>query len=780
LYAATLFVSAFLLFLVQPIVGKMLLPSLGGTPLAWNTCMVFFQILLLGGYLYAHLTTKWLGVQRQSRMHIILLAVTMVVLALVAVFYKQPIAIDKDLSPQGHSVPIFGILLVLFLAIGVPFFTVSTSAPLLQRWFSKSGHSAAKDPYFLYAASNIGSMLSLVVYPLFIEPSLRLATQSWVWAGGFGILSVLIGLCAVSLPKATAKDTEDVQYPNEPPVAWLTRLRWLALAAVPSCLMLGVTTYLVTDIASIPLLWIFPLGIYLLSFIIAFLRLPKWLCILFGMVAPVGVLFLLFIKFGHTVDTLSTLFVIHIAVFGAVALMCHTELARSRPGPGRLTEFFLLMSAGGVVGGLISTLFAPLIFSDVHEYTIALVAACFLVPMIGKPQSKPISIALDIGFPIMILALAMALTRQSLDSEEKHWHLKLLLPVAEWLARNMNRVFSFTWKPIFPLDVGAVNLFPYLVYGFPLTLSLAAIHRPWRFGLAVAAIAIAALSVETGRDIVLKTRSQFGVLKVTKEEGDGYTLHTFSHGTTTHGDQLLDPLSLEPRTYYHIDGPIGDVFLREFNGPRQRKKLAFIGLGTGTLATYAGKGQQVTYFEIDPVVRRIATDRKYFTYYSDSKADKRILLGDARIQMERESESKYDLIIVDAFSSDSIPIHLLTREAMQLYLNRLEPGGAVLLHVSNRHLELAPVVARHALDMDLQAWHINDSGNDEVSHYSSEWVLVLPAATPTQFVSLPESNWRPIAHSPTDPQWTDDFSSILAVLNWLDDWPWIRKQVRGQ
>jgi len=782
LYALTLFVSAFLLFLVQPIVGKMLLPTLGGTPLAWNTCMVFFQILLLGGYLYSHVTTKRFGVARQSRLHLVLLGIMLFALALVAVIYKQPVAIDKDLSPQGQDLPIFGILLVLFLAVGVPFFTIATSAPLLQRWFAESGHSAAKDPYFLYAASNIGSVLALVVYPLFIEPGLRLATQSWLWAGGCGVLAVLIGLCAIQLPKTSAVALP-VKIEHQPSGHTLQRLRWLGLAAVPSSLMLGVTTYLVTDIASIPLLWLMPLGLYLISFIIAFLRLPKWILWVFTLTMPLAVLFLFFVKHADTTSSMSTLFLIHLGVFGSVALTCHSVLAKSRPSTSRLTEFYLIMSIGGVLGGLMNTLVAPLIFNDVYEYEIALIAACLLLPAIGKARATPLAISLDIAFPLFVFMLTLFLTHQrQVEVDQPRWWERMqyvLMPIAEWLTKILNRAFSFKLGSTFPLDVRAAVLFEWLMYGLPLLISLLALHRPWRFGLAVAGVLIAA-HIAHHREHVTKFRSQFGVLSLRRDVGDDYALHTLSHGTTTHGEQLIKPESLEPRTYYHIDGPIGDVFLREFSDGRKRKNMAFVGLGTGTLAAYTGPGQQFKYFEIDPVVKRIATDERYFTYYLRSKAEKEVVLGDARIQIERLKDVKYDLIIVDAFSSDAIPVHLLTREAIQLYLNRLTSDGAILLHISNRHLDLAPVVARHALDLDLQAWHVDDRGTDDDERYGSEWVLVAPKSLELEYISKLGSNWYPIEHGKDDPLWTDDFSSILAVLNWLDDWPWIRRQVRGK
>lgn len=799
LYAVTLFVSAFLLFLVQPIVGKMLLPTLGGTPLAWNTCMVFFQILLLGGYLYSHLTTKWFGVHKQSRWHLVLLGLTLLVLAVVAGIYKQPVAIDKDLTPQGQDLPIFGILLVLFLAVGVPFFAIATSAPLLQRWFSQSGHSAAKDPYFLYAASNVGSVLALVVYPLWVEPSLRLATQSWLWAGGCGVLAVLVGLCAITLPKpvstppnlrsggtANPKPATPavVVAPAEEPVTWPKRLRWLALAIVPSSLMLGVTTYLVTDIASIPLLWLMPLGIYLISFIVAFLRLPKFMYWVFTLSMPVFVLLLLFVKYTYAVESMSWLFVLHLAVFASVALTCHSDLARTRPSTSHLTEFYLIMSIGGVLGGLINTLFAPLIFNDVYEYELALVGACLLLPALFAPKAKPLAIVLDLGFPLAVLGLALYLTNQtrSLPDQPKLWDRfrYTLMPVAEFLTKILNKVGSSKQ----PLDVRAGDLFQWLKYGIPLSATLLAVHRPWRFGLAVAAVAIAAYFAVDRTDVVLKDRSPFGILRVEESEsvdndtGEAALVYTLSHGTTTHGDQQVFPESLMPRTYYHPDGPIGDVFLREYYGPRTRKNMAFIGLGTGTLAAYGRKGQQITYYEIDPVVRRIATDSRYFSYVTECDAAVEIVLGDARIQMERRKDARYDLIIVDAFSSDAIPVHLITREAIQLYLSRLAPDGSIILHISNRHLDLGRVAARHARDLDLQALHIDDGGGDDNTYYSSEWVLIAPRQTKLTYLSKQEQYWNPIEQFDSDPVWTDDFSSILPVLK--EDFAWIRRYARGK
>ncbi|HEV3142515.1 MAG TPA: fused MFS/spermidine synthase, partial [Gemmataceae bacterium] len=840
-YAITLLVSAFLLFLVQPLVGKMLLPYMGGTPIVWNTCMVFFQAMLLGGYLYSHLSTKWLGVRKQAYIHLGLLILTVLALATVAVAYRQPIAINKDLTPQGKEIPIFGMFLVLLLAVGLPFFTVATSAPLLQKWFANTGHPAAKDPYFLYGASNLGSVLALFAYPILLEPNFRLATQSWVWSAGFVCLAFLIGGCArllwkspsiapvsakeIARPVSSLNSSTSVsrslppkqpafqksqpapQTPPDAPVAWMRKLRWLMLAFVPSSLMLGVTTYLATDIASLPLLWIVPLGIYLFTFIVAFSRLPNWFYTTLALITPVLVLLLIFIMGAGwmIMKDQRIIFAIHLLAFLAVALNCHCALARSRPAASHLTEFYLIMSLGGVLGGLFNALVAPLIFNDVYEYKVAIGLACLMLPTLTEMKSpaqpwqvsnayrklKLVSVGVTIGLAIevailiatlvgyerltwwalylallldalfliplvlayvwfqlkntsveryyrgvldfvipgLIFLFALFLTLQRSGSDLPYWQRPIPI-LSEWISRECIGVEG---ERMFEPD----KILAIIVFGIPALVCYLFVERPWRFALCVGAIQLAVIIGQYRGGQIYQGRSFFGVLRVTEEEEPRYIrdslIRKLYHGTTLHGEeQILPPTDKPlPISYYEKSGPIGDIF-REFPKPREGANLAFIGLGTGTLTAYAEPGQHVTIFEIDPLVKRLATGKVYntetrqlenmFSFFNRCPADKQIVLGDARLMLERQQE-QYDMIVVDAFSSDSIPIHLLTQQSIQLYLRKLkEPNGLIVLHISNRYLDLEPIVERLVEDAHLEARVFNDSPDARIQKAGSHWV----------------------------------------------------------
>lgn len=828
-FAVTLFISAFLLFLVQPLVGKMLLPLMGGTPVVWNTCMVFFQAMLLGGYLYSHATTNYFDVRRQTVVHLGLLALTLLALGTAAAVMGQPIAVSASLSPQGDRIPVFGMMLVLFLAVGLPFFTVATSAPLLQRWFASTGHKSAKDPYFLYGASNLGSVLAMLAYPMLLEPKLPLAEQSWVWTAGFLALAVLIATCGWFVWKspmtpqlgATGSGAKRPVAAPAPPITWPQRLRWLALAFVPSSLMLGVTTYLVTDIASIPLLWIIPLGLYLITFIVAFpplpggTQLPKMFHTALALVTPVFILLLIFVLLTHIMkDNIVVMLLLHLATFLAVALTCHTELARSRPSAERLTEFFLVISLGGVLGGLFNALIAPLIFNGVHEYQVTLACACLMLPALSEKQADGKTYVIDFAVIGGMFLLVWFLAMQSYKAPHETWSQSIAFwrrPVSEIAEALANGVNWSAAKIGASWSVSAVSMFQVIGYGVPLLLCYVFVERPLRFGLCVATLLLVVHFNDSRSDIILQKRSFFGVLKITEtKQFDGEDLvvyHELVHGTTVHGFQIVEaPVEnwdwvTTPLSYYHKTGPIGDLF-GQFSGPTMKKEMAVIGLGTGTTAAYGEKGQHITYYEIDPLVRRIATNPEYFSYLTNCKATWEIIMGDARVQLERNKNAKYGMIIVDAFSSDSIPIHLLTKQAIELYLDRLEPDGVLVLHISNRYLRLKPVVAKLAESLKLTALLRDDSDNSAINKSGSNWVAV--ALQPEQLGQLPNlanlpefqddyfdelipqpgrrfalgavgggmvplktrDRWVLMKAKPEDPLWTDDFSNLLRIMNW--------------
>lgn len=825
-FALTLFTSATLLFLVQPMIAKMILPYLGGTPAVWNTCMVFFQAALLAGYAYAHYSVQLLGVRRQAILHMFLLLTPALFL---------PLALPNNWSPPGESNPIPAVLWVLTIAVGLPFFVISTSAPLLQKWFAETGHPSAKDPYFLYGASNLGSMLTLFAYPVLVEPNLRLDQQSRYWTYGYIALALLIAGCAAAVWRSPEiKTLPGTVTEKTPPPSWLLRLRWVALAFVPSSLMLGVTTHMTTDIAAIPLLWVMPLALYLLSFILVFSRWPGVLHNLMVLVLPVIVLLLIFLMLsGIRTPSIEYDLLLHLVSLFVVSLVCHGELARTRPSTEYLTGFYLLMSLGGVLGGLFNALVAPLIFTTIAEYPTALVLACLLLPSLEGEEGKKPNFILDIACLSMILLLSVALfafrlynSNRPIPYEDVSFFanarsvvlgLLVLAAMVYYVLRDRDqrvpRLFDLliagsvgvlTFVLIVcmstgirldelttrvnsvlgsisnllgrntPLAVDASRLRQILMFGLPPLLCYTMIVRPLRFGLAVGAVVfVSGACSGIASELLYRERSFFGVLSVKKDAGSDETgYHELIHGTTLHGMQSLTPeREMEPLTYYHRTGPIGKVF-EAMAGEPKMKHVALVGLGTGTLTSYGQSGQTLTIYEIDPSVLHITRDLGYFTYLKNSKAKVDVVMGDARLRLKDAPDHEYGLIVLDAFSSDAIPVHLMTKEALQLYLQKLTKDGIIAFHVSNRYLKLEPIVANIAASMDqglkVLNWYdnqeVDEQGNDLPGKSRSHWVLV--ARNDEAFGKLlKDARWEPLQADPAFPTWTDDFSNLYSVFD---------------
>lgn len=784
LFAATLFVSALLLFLVQPMVGKIILPLAGGTPAVWNTCMVFFQGGLLAGYLYAHAGTTRIGTRRFAGLHALLLILPLAALAVVAATAGRPLAPLTSLAPHGQEYPFFGMIAMLAALVGLPFFFLATSAPLLQRWFADTDAPSARDPYFLYAASNLGSFLGLLLYPLLLERQFTLRMQAWVWFAGLLVWVGLTWRCAAALlrsrPPAWKPRPGDSALDAQP-IDWTRRLRWVGLAAVPSSLMLSVTTYATTDLAPIPLFLVVPLGIYLLTFVVAFGLQSAWPFRLAAALFPVFLLMILFMRGAGIEDNLILglrrafheagpdywwLIGYHLLVFTLIALGCHFELARTRPPAVKLTEFYLWVSLGGVLGGLFNAFIAPNLFNDKYEYIVGLLAACYLVApgrsaadRSARSWRNDLLIALALGAAVF---LALKYFAPALEYPPLRW-------LAAWLAEHDQSIWVERLRTV-------------VCFGVPALICFLFVDRPVRFGLATTAVyAAGALAMgmnpQTDEDTknLLTARSFFGVLKVDEIKlASGGVDHKLVHGSTVHGLQHFDPPSDEPLTYYHRTGPVGDIFANTRAG-RSNRPLGFVGLGTGSLTAYGQPGQSVTVYEIDPLVRRIAEDPKYFTYLSEAKkrgVNLDIVMGDARLRLAEAPDGKYAVLAVDAFSSDSIPIHLLTREAVQLYFDKLAPDGVLALHVSNRYLELDTVAARIAADLGLVAyeWYDRVDGNSAPGKYSSHWIaLARKEADLGELPMLPghgeSKRWTPMTvGDKPGPLWTDDFSNVLSVL----------------
>lgn len=723
------------MFWVQLMFAKMVLPLLGGAPAVWNTCMVFYQAVLLAGYLYAHLAPKWLGVRRQVIVHLSLLLLA---------FFTLPVGISVGWTPPATANPILWLLLLLLVSVGLPFFMISTNAPLLQRWFATTGHPAAGDPYFLYAASNLGSVLALLSYPTLVEPLLRLRFQSLAWSWGFVLLALLIAGCAFVLYRATASSAKPVApegkgmpsdqlaASNPGRLTVLQRAWWVALSFVPSSLFLGLTCYVTTDIAAVPLLWVIPLAVYLLTFVLVFARrplVPHRLMVQLEIFLIVPIVILL----SYSVIAKKLwIFGLHLGAFFVIAMVCHGELAASRPRTLYLTEFYLWMSVGGVLGGLFNALIAPLLFSSITEYPLVLVLACFLRPPADGPTNK-FTQWLDFLIPLGIF-----------------------LGYFGWL-----RLYSAgPSKFAIPADIVLVCLIAMLF--------LRCSSRPLRFGLAVGALLLASgLIHKTKPELLLQERSFFGVHRVSKE-GKFHTLH---HGTTLHGAQSTEAaLRREPLTYFHRKGPMGQIFAA-FSGPNAKKAIAVIGLGTGTIAAYGQAGQHITFYEIDPITERIARDPRYFTYLSDSPAQIKVILGDGRLSLKSAPDASFDMIIFDAFSSDAIPVHLITREAISLYLAKLKPDGILIFHISNRFFNLEPMLANLARNVGLVGLYTRQINYDRNKMIVGGQFVVM-ARNQEDLGGLAQARgWIPLKGQKVAQAWTDDYSDII---RYLKEFPGVR------
>jgi hypothetical protein len=759
LYAVTLFVSATLLFLVQPMFAKMVLPTLGGTPAVWNTCMVFYQAALLLGYAYAHLSTTWLGSRAQARLHFVVLFLP---------FLTLPIGVARGWVPPVDANPIPWLLGLLAVSVGLPFVVVSTSAPLLQKWFAGTGHPSSRDPYFLYGASNLGSMLALVGYPVFIEPLLPLAGQSVVWAFGYSLLALLTLGCAVLLwrspaasdespaisPSAVARglvgEVDSTGSPQPRPQARPTlgrRLHWVALALVPSSLMLGVTTHITTDIAAIPLLWVLPLALYLLTFILVFLpggvKLHSPMVRLMPMVTLLLLSKVLFAQRMPVVLEIG----LHLSAFFVITMVCHGELARLRPVPRYLTDYYLLMSLGGVLGGLFTALLAPLAFDQILEYPLALALACLLLP--GRPSQAPSRFARvwDVGAPLLVGALT-------------------LLVLWVWLASGV-RMAALAARVG---DVGAIalRLGTCLV---PVVVCYACSGRPLRFGLAAGAMLAASVVLRDPLGYVQRQeRGFFGQVTVQHDPDREYVW--LVHGTTLHGQQArASQRRGEALTYFHRTGPVGQVFAA-FPGRGAPRRVGVTGLGIGTMASYARGGESWTFYEIDPLVVRMAEDERHFTYLADCRrrgAELQIVLGDARLQLGDAPAHGYDLLFLDAFSSDSVPVHLLTHEGLRLYLAKLADGGVLVFNISNRYLDLEPVLARLAQEEGLTAYcQLDREGLDEHPGKLPSCYVAMARRPEVLAPLLRQGPWRVARQRDGVGLWTDDFSNLLSVFIWRE------------
>jgi hypothetical protein len=721
-FTVAIFVSAALLFVVQPMFTKMVLPRLGGAPSVWSVAIVFFQAALLAGYAYAHLLTRFAPGRTSVVIHVVVMLIACLALPLsIAAGWGRPPAVGEALWLIG-----------LFVAsIGLPFFALSANGPLLQAWFARTDHPDAKDPYFLYVASNIGSFLALVSYPLAIEPLVRLGDQARLWSVGFYVLIALIAGCGVLLwrsadqpPSAATEGAAEAAPPT-----WRDAATWVALAAVPSGLLVAVTAHISTDVAAVPLLWVLPLALYLLTFVIVFQRhpiIPHWLVV---EVQPIFLLGLIAVTFYTPFETIVWIIALHLVVFFVSVLMCHGELARRRPAPKYLTGFYLWMAAGGVIGGIAAALVAPRLFNWVAEYPILLALTVLCRPGLALPSDGRRRYLL-LG-TIAIAVLALILLAKFPDAiEDKQ----------------------------FQTAIGALLVASVLFWQSPLPFAV------------IVAFVLIANHIAYDQSI-MRLRSFFGVHKITETSDGRFRLLT--HGTTLHGGQRIysdegQPVEgrPEPLLYYYDHSAIAqtiDAVRSRVGGPI---RYAVIGLGSGSLACRAEPADTVHYYEIDPTSIRIARDPKLFTFLAECGSNVQITLGDARLTLADAPPGAYDLVIVDAFSSDAIPIHLLTREAMAIYRDKAGAHGMVVMHVSNRHLELASVVAGIAAANGLMT-RVNDAVDlDETAHpYKFSGTVAAMAQSDEDFGALAQGNdWALKEADPNQWVWTDDYSNIVGSV----------------
>jgi len=734
LFALAIFTSAALVFVVQPMVTKLVLPMLGGSPAVWNTAMVFFQAALLGGYAYAHALQRLGSMRAQMAVHLTLLT-------LAALFL--PLQINGLLGDPDPSAPIGWLLATLALSVGAPFAVLSATAPLLQAWYARVrvGHEDGKNPYVLYAASNLGSFLALVAYPVLIEPLATLSGQRAGWSGGYAaFMLMIVGLAAVAWRRGHVGVTPVEALPVSAPIAWREKAVLVLLAAAPSSLMLGVTTHLSTDVASAPFLWVVPLALYLLTFVIAFQSRPLIpLPITLVISGALGLVCIAFTAFRT--GAWPVMFGLHLATFFFLTLMCHQRLAARRPLPDRLTEFYLLMSLGGVVGGAFTALVAPVIFDAVWEYPLVLVLVGLARPLDRSPIRNWeiylfVAALLISGLPPLLSAMFQA-----------DWDF------AWWFSRNVSA------------DMPRLTQ---LVLIAPILAAFLLRNRPPAYVAIAALIALSTQYIARGYDAAFTDRSFFGVMKVGTMQDPrlGGEVHVLMHGTTLHGAQPRNPaFACMPTLYYAPATPIGRA-TQTLQARQPGLNIGVVGQGTGAMAGYKRAADTMTFFEIDPLVDRLSRDPQWFSFISDcADGPIRTVLGDARLTMAREAAGTYDLLIIDAFSSDAVPTHLLTVEAIEGYLKLLKPDGVVVLHLSNRNLDITMPAAAAAQALgaaNLHQTYAESEDRPQMAEASTEALLLSPTEAGLEDFRR-QSGWATLADTDVRP-WTDDYVNLFGSL----------------
>jgi len=735
LFVAAVFASAALVFMVEPMMAKLVLPLLGGSAAVWNASLAFFQAALLGGYVYAHLLQRIPSMRVQIGLHLAVLLAAAVVL---------PLKVSGALGDPPPDQPALWLIGVLGLSVGAPFAALSATAPLVQAWHARVfREDDAREPYALYAASNLGSLLSLLAYPVLVEPNIILVGQTLGWTAGYGVFFILLAMLGLALWRAAGRaapiHAAAAPAPG-PAVTWRDRAIWIGLAALPSSLMLGVTSYITTDLGSAPFLWVAPLALYLLTFIIAFAARP-WIkphlaLILQAAALAVCAIFIHFRTGGFVQEVL-----LHLTTFFLTALICHQALVARRPAPAHLTDFYICMSLGGVVGGSFNAFLAPVIFNTVIEYPAALVLSCLVRPwgLNEPPPGWRTWAAIALGTACAILAFLIA------HPPAPFW--ALIRP----LTRSMD-LLSVT-SPL--LAVTAAMAFTQR-------------NRIWAFMPMVLVLIIASDRAADRTDVMQNWRGFFGVIRESRASHAalGGEVRMLAHGTTLHGAQAQNPrFRCQPLVYYAHETPIGQVF-DTVQRSKPQVAIGAVGLGTGTVAAYVRKADALNFFEIDPLVFQISTTGRVFTYTSQcAKGRLGYVLGDARLTLAREPAGRYDILLIDAFSSDSVPAHLLTVQAVRMYLTKLKPDGVLILHLSNRNLDLirpAEAVALAAGGHPLYQSHDPLPGLPDLWDTAEDALIV----TKTDAALAPfraNAAWQAVKPGDVRP-WTDDYTNLFGAM----------------
>jgi hypothetical protein len=766
-YALTIFTGAFLLFQVQPLIGKYILPWFGGGPGVWTTCMLFFQVLLLGGYAYAHFTSRWLKPRTQAIVHLVLLAAALALL---------PITPGDSWKPHGGSNPTWQILALLTVSLGLPYFVLSTTGPLLQQWFSRA--QPGRSPYRLYALSNFGSLLALLSYPFFFETHFTRKAQAGLWAWGLVAYVLFCGFCAVRLwksggqslkPKGQSQEPEaDLTGPAPRPApapgisyqpSTINLILWLLLPACASVLLLATTNKLCQDVAVIPFLWVVPLALYLLTFIICFDS-PRWYVrypFALALIAALGGL--CWALFNGSDLSLSKQVAIYCGGLFICCMVCHGELYRLKPDPRYLTGYYLMIAAGGALGGLFVAVAAPLLFMDYYElhWGLFLCGLLFLLVCVTARAEDP------------------KFQDRSARWNEWRWLACTLVFLA---FGGLDRFLAWL-----PPHAGAMpkGYFTGLRIGIWSLLALGVVFwiarkkfrdfQHWRFltcaWLSLGMIALGAILWKQGHDSgserVYRSRNFYGVLTVYEHQKDEPLSHYFllQHGRITHGLQFADPAqAMWPISYY---GPESGIGLGVAALAAGHRRIGVVGLGTGTMAAFARAGDYMRFYEINPQVQAVATS--WFSYLPKCPGTVEVAPGDARLTLEQEPPQHFDLLVLDAFSSDAIPVHLLTKEAFEVYQRHLNTNGIIAVHISNHYLDLEPVVVNLARHFNYKLASIDyEESDDEWWLYSSTWVLLSRNEGIINSPSIRNAASTVETNNIRVPLWTDDFASLFQIL----------------